>query len=208
MSFVPNPAKGPRHAITPPPAIFNFFGHFIAPRLTRAPQIAERPRRNDTRRGQSWSPDRSKTVVPSNRDSAKAAGSTGPLRAARSITLLETTTLILINGTVSVLLRRRSYDPNHLWSIAHVHHDVVKHATVMAMENLMDYVILAFLLMGLTAFFGMYAIGMVTLRVAVNGCVAVFGVSSFGIWARRQKSKTFPPKVGSSSHDDKKRQAS
>ena len=89
--------------------------------------------------------------------------------------------------------------------------DAVNHATVMVMENLMDYLILASLLMGLTAFFGMYAIGMMTLRVAVNGCLAVFGVSSFTIWVRRQKSKTFPPKVGPFPHDgegdDKRRQA-
>ena len=89
--------------------------------------------------------------------------------------------------------------------------DAVDHATVMVMENLMDYLILASLLMGLTAFFGMYAIGTMTLRVAVNGCVAVFGVSSFTIWARRQKSKTLPPKVGPSPYDsegdDKRRQA-
>jgi hypothetical protein len=75
----------------------------------------------------------------------------------------------------------------------------------MAMENLMDYVILAFLFMGLMAFFGAYAIGMMTLRAAVTGCAAVFGVSSFAIWARLQKSKTFPPKVGPSPHDDEKR---
>jgi hypothetical protein len=80
------------------------------------------------------------------------------------------------------------------------------------MENLTDSVILALVLMGLMAFFGTYAIGMITLRVAVNGCVAVLGVSSFAIWARRQKIKIFPPKVDPSPHDgesdDEKRQAS
>ena len=57
-----------------------------------------------------------------------------------------------------------------------------------------------------------YAIGMLTLRAAVNGCAAVFGISSFAIWARRQKNKTLPPKEGPSPHDsernDEKRQAS
>jgi len=61
----------------------------------------------------------------------------------------------------------------------------------MAMESLMDYVILAFLLLGLMAFFGTYAIGWMTLRAAVNACVAVFGISSFAMWARRQKKQNF-----------------
>ncbi len=80
------------------------------------------------------------------------------------------------------------------------------------MENLIDYLILAFLFMGLTAFFGAYALGMMTLRVAVNAVAAVFGVSTFALWVRRQKDKAFPPKVGSSLHygesDEQKGQAS
>lgn len=80
------------------------------------------------------------------------------------------------------------------------------------MENLIDYLILAFLFMGLTAFFGAYALKMMTLRVAVNAVVAVFGVSTFPLRVRRQKDKAFPPKVGPSLHydesDEQKGQAS
>jgi hypothetical protein len=71
------------------------------------------------------------------------------------------------------------------------------------MENLIDVLIRALLVAGSMAFLGTYAIGLIGLRAAVNGCVAVFGASSFAIWARGKKGKTFPPKVGPSPHDDK-----
>lgn len=90
---------------------------------------------------------------------------------------------------------------------AGIYVDAVKHVTVMAMENLMDYLILAFLLLGLAGFFGTYAIGWITLRAAVNGCVAVFGGSSFAMWARSQKSEiSLPPHDGES--EDEKQQTS
>ncbi len=71
---------------------------------------------------------------------------------------------------------------------------------MITMENLIDYLTLAFLFMGLTAFFGAYALGMMTLRVAVNSVAAVFGVSTFALWVRRQKDKAFLPKAGPSLH--------
>jgi hypothetical protein len=73
---------------------------------------------------------------------------------------------------------------------------------VMAMENLIDILIIAFLAVGVLAFFGAYGIGVITLRAAINACAALFGVSSFAIWARREKGKTFSPKVRPP-HDDK-----
>jgi hypothetical protein len=80
------------------------------------------------------------------------------------------------------------------------------------MENLVEIMAITFLGVGLMAFFGAYTLGMIGLRAVVNGCVAVFGVSSFAIWARRQNGKTFPPEVRSSPHDgksdDEKRHAS
>jgi hypothetical protein len=58
------------------------------------------------------------------------------------------------------------------------------------MEDLMDYVVVAPLLVALTAFFAAYAIGMITLRAAVNWSAAVLGVSSFASWVRRQENKS------------------